>query len=94
MNISIIKNLIKNPRITEKASNLIAGNAYTFDVSSTANKTEIKKAIFQIYKVKPVRVNILPITKKHIMMRGKMGARGGGKKAVVYLKAGEEIKFI
>ena len=86
--------IIKNPRITEKASNLVAMNAYTFDVVRDANKTEIKKAIKAMYKVIPVRVNILIIPKKNIVVRGKKGIRGGGKKAVVYLKAGEEIKFI
>jgi large subunit ribosomal protein L23 len=86
--------LIKNPRITEKASNLSGARAYTFDVATSANKTEIKKAVFQIYKVHPVRVNILPITKKNIVVRGKLGSRGGGKKAVVYLKPGDEIKFV
>lgn len=89
-----MKTIIKNPRITEKASNLTAGNAYTFDVASNANKTEIKKAVSALYKVHPVRVNILAIPKKHIVVRGKIGSRGGGKKAVVYLKKGEEIKFV
>lgn len=91
---AIIKNPIKNPRITEKASNLTAGNTYTFDVARDANKTEVKKAVFQIYKVRPVRVNILNFPRKNIMLRGKPGIRGGGKKAVVYLKPGEEIKFV
>lgn len=86
--------ILKNPRITEKASNLVAINVYTFDVARDANKSEIKKAIKAMYKVTPVRVNILTIPKKNIVVRGKKGVRGGGKKAVVYLKAGEEIKFI
>jgi len=86
--------IIKNPRITEKASMAISANAYTFDVEKFANKTEIKKAVFVLYKVKPVKVNILPISKKHVMSRGIKGTKGGGKKAVVYLKKGDEIKFI
>ena len=86
--------IIKNPRITEKASYLQTENAYTFDVSDKANKTEIKKAIFSLYKVKPTRVNILPIKKKNISSRGKIGTKGGGRKAVVYLKEGDKIEFI
>ena len=86
--------IIKNPRITEKASNLTAGRAYTFDVVTDANKTEIKKAVFALYKVRPTRVNILTKPRKHINVRGKIGVRGGGKKAVVYLKDGDEIKFV
>jgi large subunit ribosomal protein L23 len=86
--------IIKNPRITEKASYAIEHNVYTFDVADSANKTEIRKAIFDLYKVKPVRVNVLSIAKKNIVMKGKRGIKSGGKKALVYLKEGDKIEFI
>ena len=86
--------IIKNPRITEKSSFCIEQNIYTFDISAGANKTEIKKAIFALYKVKPVKVNVLTVPKKSIMARGKEGTRGGGRKALVYLKAGDKIEFV
>jgi large subunit ribosomal protein L23 len=86
--------IIKNPRITEKTSLLIESNVYTFDVAKSANKTEIKKAIFSIYKVHPTKINILPVKTKEIVVRGKKGIKGGGKKAVVYLKEGDKIEFI
>lgn len=86
--------IIKNPRITEKASFAQEQNAYTFDISASANKTEIKKAILAIYKVTPVRVNVLSIPYKNTSLRGKSGVRGGGRKAVVYLKKGDKIEFI
>lgn len=89
-----MKNIIKNPRITEKASFAQEKNAYTFDVAAGANKTEIMKAIFALFKVKPVKVNVLRVPRKIIMSRGKAGARGGGRKAVVYLKAGDKIEFV
>ena len=88
------KNPIKNPRVTEKASFAQEQNVYTFDVSAGANKTEIKKAIFALYKVKPIRVNVLSVQKKHIFSRGKLGTKGGGRKALVYLKKGDKIEFI
>ena len=87
-------NVIKNPRVTEKASFAQEQNVYTFDISEGANKTEIKKAIFALYKVKPIRVNVLTVPKKSIMSRGKLGVRGGGRKALVYLKAGDKIEFV
>jgi len=86
--------IIKNPRITEKASNILEQNVYTFDVTDMANKTEIKKVIFELYKVKPVKVNVLPVPKKEIISKGKWGVKGGGRKALVYLKAGDKIEFI
>lgn len=88
------KQIIKNGRVTEKASFAFEQNVYTFDVMPSANKTEIKKAIFTLYKVHPVKVNILPIPKKHIMSKGKAGVKGGGKKALVYLKKGDKIEIV
>ncbi len=87
-------NIIKNPRITEKASNAFEKNIYTFDVATSANKTEISKAIFALYKVKPVKVNVLRVPRKNIMSRGKAGVRGGGRKALVYLKKGDKIELV
>jgi large subunit ribosomal protein L23 len=89
---TIIKNPIKNPRVTEKASGAAEQNVHTFDIADFANKTEIKKAIFNLYKVRPVKVNILNIPKKNVMQKGKMGTRGGGRKAMVYFKKGEKIE--
>lgn len=86
--------IIKNPRVTEKASNVFEQNVYTFDIAQSANKTEIKKAIFELYKVKPVKVNVLPVPDKHIISRGRSGVKSGGKKALVYLKKGDKIEFI
>ncbi len=89
-----MKNIIKNPRITEKASFAQEQNVYTFDVSREANKTEIKKAIFTLYKVKPIKVNVLPVPRKNIMSKGRAGVKGGGRKALVFLKKGDKIEFI
>lgn len=89
-----MKTIIKNPRITEKASFAAEQNVYTFDVTKDANKTEIKKAIFALYKVKPVKVNVLPVPYKQTFSKGKAGVRGGGHKALVYLKKGDKIEFI
>ena len=86
--------IIKNPRITEKASFAAEQNVYTFDITASANKTEIKKAIFTLYKVKPVKVNVLAIAKKNVTFKGKPSVRGGGRKALVYLKKGDKIEFV
>ena len=90
----ITMKIIKKPRITEKASFAVEANVYSFDVSDNANKTEIKKAIFALYKVKPTKVNVLSVPRKNIVSKGKIGVRGGGKKALVYLKKGDKIEFV
>lgn len=91
---TIVLKIIKNPRITEKASFRAEQNVYTFDVTENANKTEIKKAIFALYKVHPVKVNILRVQDKQVMSKGKKGVKSGGKKALVYLKKEDKIEFI
>ena len=86
--------IIKNPRVTEKASMASEQNVYTFDITASANKTEIKKAIFALYKIHPIKVNVLSVPKKKTFSKGKAGSKGGGRKAFVYLKKGDKIEFI
>jgi large subunit ribosomal protein L23 len=85
--------LIKGPRITEKSAIASEKGIYTFNVASNANKNEVKKAIKILYGVMPEKVSITQIKEKTVFRRGKVGVRGGGKKAVVYLKKGEKITF-
>lgn len=89
-----MKTSIKNPRITEKASYAAEGNVYIFNVAGGANKNELKKEIFKLYKVKPVKINILSVPRKQVFARGKKGTKSGGKKALVYLKKGDKIEII
>ncbi|MCE9585537.1 50S ribosomal protein L23 [Candidatus Nomurabacteria bacterium] len=87
--------LIKKPRVTEKASFMAEKhNVYTFNVEANANKTEIKKEIFALYKVKPLKVNITTVKAKEIIVKGRKGVKQGGKKASVYLKKGDKIEII
>ena len=50
------RDVILNPRVTEKASFGVAQNAYTFDVNPRSTKTEIKEAIEILYKKTPVKI--------------------------------------
>ena len=89
-----LASIILRPRITEKASFITEDGAYTFDVLPYANKFEVRKAIEEIYGVKPVRVNIVTIPGKQVRVRNRLGTKAGGKKAVVYLKKGDRIEFV
>ncbi|MDP3957939.1 MAG: 50S ribosomal protein L23 [bacterium] len=82
------------PRITEKATVLGEQNVYTFDVAPSSNKMLVAKAITALYKVKPMKVRVVAVPRKKIFVRGTWGTRGGGKKALVYLKKGEKIEFV
>ncbi len=87
--------VIKKPRITEK-SGLQAEKlgVYTFEVMPRANKKSVAKAVKEIYKVIPVKINIVNLPAKIIVSRGKKGRKAGVKKAIVYLKKGDKIEFV
>ena len=51
------KQLIKNPIITEKITMISQMGKYGFLVNDNANKSEVKKAVEEAYKVKVVGVN-------------------------------------
>ncbi|MCC7469842.1 MAG: 50S ribosomal protein L23 [Bacteroidetes bacterium] len=86
--------VIKNPRITEKAANISDKNVYTFDVYPSATKVEIAKAVKDIYKVTPVKVNVMAIPTKRVFRQKHIGVKRGGRKAYVTLKNGDKIEFI
>lgn len=87
--------ILRNPRITEKTAIVSSGSVYVFDIDPRATKTQVKKAVEMIYKVKPIKVNITKIAKKPVKSRKirKTYYKSGGKKAYVFLKKGETIQF-
>jgi large subunit ribosomal protein L23 len=88
--------ILRNPRITEKASLAMEGFAYVFDVAETANKKEIAAAVRAIYGVTPRKVATVNVKPKEVrnMRTGKKGIKGGYKKAYVYLQKGETITIV
>lgn len=86
--------VIKNPRITEKATFVSEkNNVYTFDVEVGSNEKEIKSAIKALYNVSPTKVNVVNRRGKFVFQRGKAGRRPATKKAYVFLKKGDKIEF-
>jgi large subunit ribosomal protein L23 len=89
--ISLRKNIIIKPRQTEKAMILQEQNIYTFDIESSANRSEVKKEIKRIYGIDAVKVNIAKTSEKKVFSRGRIGKKSGVKKAYVFLKKGDKI---
>ena len=86
--------VILKPVITEKSMAAMAENKYTFVVSKSANKTEIKKAVEAIFDVKVEKVNTLNYDGKMKRMGRTQGRTASFKKAVVKLTEGsKEIEF-
>ena len=52
------RDVLKRPVITEKSSEAMAEDKYTFDVDTRANKTQVKIAVEEIFDVKVDSVNL------------------------------------
>ena len=86
--------IIIKPIVTEQSMAAMAENKYTFVVSKSAKKTEIKKAVEAIFGVNVEKVNTLNYDGKVKRMGRSVGRTASFKKAVVKLTAdSKEIEF-
>lgn len=80
------------PILSEKSVTIKdAENRYTFRVNPKSNKTEIKKAIETLFKVKVTAVRTANLPGKLHKVGRHEGYRSDWKKAVVTVKAGQKI---
>jgi large subunit ribosomal protein L23 len=81
--------VIIRPIVSEKSYGRIDANGqYTFEVQPTANKTEIKLAIEQVFGVKVAKINTLNLKGKTRRTRHGIGKRKDTKRAIVTLREG------
>lgn len=78
--------VIIRPILSEKSYAGIANKKYTFEVPKTANKTEIKLAVEEIFGVKVESVNTVNVDGKKRRMGAHQGLTPAYKKAIVQLK--------
>ncbi len=84
--------ILLKPIITEKSTQLKEKNREVcFQVASRANKTEIKKAVEQLFKVKVESVRTQNQVGKWRRVGRSQGQRSDWKKAYVKLKEGEKM---
>ena len=79
--------IILKPVITEASIADIQDKKYTFRVASDANKTEIAKAVEEIFGVKVEKVNTIRMEGKAKRQGVTSGRRANWKKAMVKLTA-------
>lgn len=85
--------IIKTVRLTEKGTRQGEKyNQYTVVADRRANKTQIRQAVQELFKVKVVRVNTMNVRGKARRQRTtQAGKAPDWKKAVVTLKDGDKI---
>lgn len=86
--------IVRRPVITEKSMSEMADKKYTFIVDVNANKTEIKDAVEEIFKVKVDKINTVRVMGKMKRQGRYEGRRPSYKKAIVKLtKDSKGIEF-
>ena len=85
--------IIKTVRLTEKGTRQGEKlNQYTVKADPRANKSEIRQAVQELFKVKVIKVNTLNVHGKYRRQRTKQaGQSPDWKKAIVTLKEGDKI---
>ena len=86
--------IVREPHISEKSTNLAENNKYVFKVYKKANKPEIKKSIEGIYGVDVVAVNVIKVPAKKRRLGRTEGFKKGYNKAVVTIKEGQKIEIL
>lgn len=91
-----ISSVILRPRITEKAAVVGEQNVYTFEVHQDATKYDVRDAVKELFKVTPVKVNIVKRAPRTYLSRGRGRkiSKPGLKKAYVYLKKDDRIDLV
>lgn len=85
--------VLRRPIVTEKNTELMAQNKYSFEVALGANKHQIKEAVEKAFKVKVAQVNVITVPAKERGFGRLRGQTSPWKKAVVTLKPGQKIEI-
>ncbi|MDD2433588.1 MAG: 50S ribosomal protein L23 [Clostridia bacterium] len=82
--------LIK-PLVTEKTTDLMQENKYTFKVHPKANKIEIKNAVEVIFDVNVIEVRTMNMPGKLKRQGRSVGYTSNWKKAIITLEPGQRL---
>ena len=91
-----IDRVILKPIVTEKGIAAQDSSCYLFWVNPKANKNQIKKAVEEIFGIKPllVRTMLVKGNTKKLWRKGKTIITSVRKKAIVKLKEGDKISLM
>ena len=85
------RDILLRPVVSEKSYGLLDEGKYTFVVAPDANKTQIKQAVEEVFRVKVTGVNTLNRQGKRRRTRFGWGKRVDTKRAIVTLAEGDRI---
>jgi len=85
------RDIILKPVVSEKSYGLLDEGKYTFLVDPEANKTQIRHAVEEVFRVKVTGVNTVNRPGKRRRTRYGWGKRPDTKRAIVTLADGDRI---
>ena len=88
-----LEDVIRRPLITEKATNALELNQYTFEVDHRAAKPDIKAAVEKLFDVRVVGISTMNPPRRTRRIGRFSGKRAQVKKAVVRLAEGNSIQL-
>jgi large subunit ribosomal protein L23 len=88
---ALANRVLLSSRVTEKAYLLNGQNQYVFQISKSATKNEVGRAIEVAYGVRVEKVRTVNIPRKKKVSGRGVGFKSAVRKAIVTLPKGEEI---
>ena len=86
--------VIIKPVITERSMDDAQNRKYTFKVATDCNKTEVKRALEEIFEIEISSVSIMNVKGKKKRQGRNVGMTSASKKAIVTLKpSSKPIEF-
>jgi large subunit ribosomal protein L23 len=88
-----VRSVLIEPVVSEKSYALMADGKYTFRVDERAHKTQIARAVEEIFEVRVVAVRTAKVRSKPKRRGLNRGRTRSWKKAIVQLAPGERIEL-
>ncbi len=85
--------VVLSPVVSEKSYAGIAVGRYTFKVHPDAHRTQVRRAVEELFDVHVERVNMIKVQPKPKRRGLFKGTRPGWKKAIVQVREGETIEI-
>jgi large subunit ribosomal protein L23 len=89
----LARQVIIEPVVSEKSYALMADGKYTFRIDDRAHKTQVARAVEEIFDVEVVEVRTLQVRPKPKRRGLHRGQTRGWKKAIVQLAPGDRIEL-
>jgi len=87
------RDIILSPVVSEKSYAGVQKKRYSFFVDIRAEKSEIKKAIESVFKVRVLKINTINVKPKPKRLGRSVGVSSKKKRAIVTLGKNDKIDF-